>query len=595
MRFVAERELARVVGGLAVLALLTVTAGRGSAQMLFDGNVLYLNNTSGTLAGQFIGTPPAFPGAGCPAGMSASVLGTTTYTHNVYADPLLPNAPYQTNVVPSFQPSAGSPVFNRALTVPAGFFQQTCYSGAIGPNPGDDWTAGWTYYDSTGANRQDLHLPGMPNPRPLKIYDGINLYSSQTWSADTNYEIRAQLRVKEQATLTIPAGVVVFEDQATLGKIIIERGGKIVAVGTAQAPIIITSNQTPGSQTRGSCGGIIINGWAKTSTVNSCVGDSAASEGGAIGYYGGNDDTDNSGQLKYVRVEFSGKEITPNNELNSFLFNACGSGTQLEYLEAFMGADDCMEFFGGVVDCKHFIGIDGTDDGFDTGGGYRGRAQFVIMRMSPRFAPSGTQNGDKGWEADNAEAPNPFTQTQCSGQANPRVANFTLIGDRRFDPPPPAPQVFPGPVAGINWRRMTAGMFINSIIYNFKTGALKIDDDVTWTTHCAATPPSPAVFCDPAVAAVPPVATGRVFVSHGAPNPFRNLVAITYSLPERGHAEIEIFTADGRHVATLVDGDESAGPHTMTWKVDPTTPSGVFFYRVFAGGARSSGKITRVN
>jgi hypothetical protein len=594
MRFVAERELARVARGLAVLALLTLSAGGASAQMLFDGNLLYNNNNSGTLAGQFIGTPPAFPTAGCPAGMNASVLGTVTYTHNVYADPLLPNAPYQPNVVPSFQPAVGSPAYNKALTVPTGgFFEQTCYSGAIGPNPGDDWTVGWTYYDSTGANRQDLHLPGMPSPRPLKIYDNIKLYSNQTWSVDSNYEIRGQLRVKDQTTLTIPAGVVVFEDKATLGTLIIERGGKIVAVGSAAAPIIFTSNETPGFQTRGSCGGIIINGRAKTSTVNSCIGDSAASEGGAIGYYGGNDDTDNSGQLKYVRVEFSGKEITPNNELNSFLFNAIGSGTQLEYLEAFMGADDCMEFFGGVVDCKHFIGIDGTDDGFDTGGGYRGRAQFVIMRQSPKFAPSGTQNGDKGWEADNAEAPNPFTQTQCSGQANPIVANFTLVGDRRLDPPPPAPQQFPGPVAGINWRRMTAGTFINSIIYNFKTGALKVDDDVTWTTHCAATPAAPAVWC-PATTGVP-IASGTVFVSRSAPNPFHSRVTFSYTLSEPGRAQIEIFTADGRRVTTLVDGDESVGPHLITWNVGPATPSGVFFYRVLAGGARSTGKITRVN
>src|SRR4029453_2622430 len=93
--------------------------------------------------------------------------------------------------------------------------------------------------------------------------------------------------VKDQTTLTIPAGVVVFQDQATLGTLIVERGGKLVAVGTKDSPIIFTSNQTPGSQTRGSCGGIVINGRAKTSTVNSCVGDSAASEGGAIGFSGG--------------------------------------------------------------------------------------------------------------------------------------------------------------------------------------------------------------------------------------------------------------------------------------------------------------------
>jgi hypothetical protein len=197
-------------------------------------------------------------------------------------------------------------------------------------------------------------------------------------------------------------------------------------------------------------------------------------------------------------------------------------------------------------------------------------------------------------ECDNAEAPNAFTQTQCSGQANPVVANFTLVGDRRFDAPPPAPQLFPGPVAGINWRRLTAGTFLNGIIYNFKTGALKIDDDVTWTAHCAAVPPAPAVYC-PGLAADVPVASGQVFISRSAPNPFRGRVTFSYTLSEPGHAQVEIFTADGRHVATLVDGDASAGPHQLTWDAGPATPSGVFFYRILAGGARSTGKIARVD
>src|SRR5207253_1034617 len=82
-------------------------------------------------------------------------------------------------------------------------------------------------------------------------------------------------------------------------------------------PIIVNTDDAPGTMTRGHCGGIVINGYAKTNVVNSCAGDSSASEGGAIGYYGGNDDNDNSGTLRYVRVEFSGKEISPNNELNS--------------------------------------------------------------------------------------------------------------------------------------------------------------------------------------------------------------------------------------------------------------------------------------
>src|SRR5262249_34282147 len=175
----------------------------------------------------------------------------------------------------------------------------------------------WVTFDSTGANRQDLHLPGMPNPRPLALYANIKLYSPQVWSADSNYLVRGQLRVKEQSSLTLPPSVLVVGERATVGTIIIERGGKIIAVGTCKEPIIITGDDPPGAMATGAGGGIVINGRAKTNVVNSCAGDSAASEGGAIGFYGGNDDNDNSGELRYVRVEFSGKEITPNNELNS--------------------------------------------------------------------------------------------------------------------------------------------------------------------------------------------------------------------------------------------------------------------------------------
>jgi hypothetical protein len=590
MRFVANDGLRTIQRGLTALGLVALCAGGASAQLVIDGNLIYDNNTSGTLAGQFTGTPPA-PAAGCAPGMSASVLGTTTYTFNDYLDPLLPNAPYVANVVPSFKPGAGSPAFSHAVVLPNdGFFDQTCYAGAIDPSgQTPDWTAGWTYYDSTGANRQDLHLAGMPDPRPLAIYDNISLYSSQTWAADSNYEVRGQLRVKSQATLTIPAGVVVFEDKTTLGTIIIERGGKIVAVGTAQAPIIITSNQPPGSQARGDVGGLVINGFARTSTVNSCIGDSAASEGGAIGFYGGSDDSDNSGQLRYVRAEFSGRQIVLDNELNAFLFNAVGSGTQVEYLQAFAGADDCFEFFGGTVDTKHLIGIEGTDDGFDTGGGFRGRSQFLIIRASPRFAPQTTNNqsGDKGWEADNNEAPNAFDQIQCSGRANPRIANATFVGDKRSGP------TFPGPVAGINWRRATAGQFLNGIITNYKTAAVKIDDDVTWQAHCAAAPIPTTVYCSATVGV--PVGSGRVFVSRSIPNPFRNQIHFNFVLPQAGNVRVEVYSASGQRVAALAPGTLGAGEHTLTWSVDRQTPSGVYFYKVLADGGESTGKIVRVD
>ena len=166
MRLARNNWIRAMQGGAVALALTAVTAGGALAQLTFDGNVVFQNNGTGTLAGQFVGTA----GAGAPsclAGTTAASIFTTTFTNNVYADPLLPNAPYKANVIPNFQPALGSPAFGSALRVPAdGFFKQVCYKGAIGPNPGDDWTQGWTYWDSTGAIDRNVAA------RPLRIFGG---------------------------------------------------------------------------------------------------------------------------------------------------------------------------------------------------------------------------------------------------------------------------------------------------------------------------------------------------------------------------------------------------------------------------------------
>lgn len=597
------RTTNRTAPGLRLLAaaMLLAAALPAHAQLVFDGNLLFNNNATGTLAGQFAG---ASTGGVC-AGFTAAQLGTVTYTHNAYGDPLLPNAPYITNVVPNFQPAPGSPAYGNAMSVANtawfpnadGFFKQVCYRGAIGPDPGDDWTQGWTWWDSTGASTTTLHLTGMPDPRPLAIYDNINLLDHQYFGPDSNYLVRGQLRVKAQASLTVAPGVVIFEENASLGTIVVERGGRIWAVGNACEPITIVPDDvveyasvpythTATSFVRGHCGGIVINGYARTNLVNSCAGDSAASEGGAIGYYGGNNDNDGSGALRYVRICFSGKEITPNNELNSFTFNACGRNTRFDYCNAFRGADDSFEWFGGAMDCTHLIGIDGTDDGYDWQMGTRNRSQFVILRPSPNYAPSGTQNGDKGIEADDNEFD--FNATQCAGRSNCWLANFTIVGDKRTG------AAFPGPAAGVNWRRGTGGTMVNSIICNFKSSALKIDDNATWDAHCSSGVVGPAVYC-PGALGVGPTASGRVFVANSAPNPFRNKVNVNFTLPQAADVQVDVFSADGRRVATLGDGPMAAGRHTLVWEIDRGTPAGMYFYRVRAGQDHSTGKLVRVD
>jgi len=587
MRNVADAGHARFRSVALAVTILMLSAAQASAQLVFDGNLLFNNGNTGTVAGQCVGAPTAAV-LTCPLGYNAGQLATISFPHNFALDPLLHSAAYPTGS-PNFQPSLGSPAYSQAVTLPNdGFFQQTCYVGAIGPDPADDWTQGWSYFDSTGATRQDLHLAGMPNPRPLVIHDNIIANTDQFWGADSNHLVRGQFRVQGGANLTIAAGTVIFEERATIGTIRIDRTSKIFAIGKRDSAIIITTDDAPGTMHTGGGGGLVLNGLARVNNANSCAGDSAASEGGNIGFYGGNDDHDNKGILRYVRIEYAGKEITPNNELNSFTNNALGDGTQEEFLEAFRGADDGWEAFGGTVSPKHLLLVDGRDDGFDWQQGYRGKAQFVIVRGVSDLAPSGTQFGDKAIEADNNDVA-PFTQLVCSGRSNPTVANFTMVGDRTR-----TGAAFPGSDAGVNLRRATAGQVLNSIVTNFKTSALKIDDDVTWTPHCAAIPAAPALFCSAATTGVP-VGEGRVLVTNSAPNPFRNRLNLHFTLPAPGRVTVMMFSADGRLVDTLANGEMAAGDHSLEWKVSSHTPSGVYFYKVFANGVESTGKVVRVD
>lgn len=487
------------------------------------------------------------------------------------------------------------------MRVPAGdpWFEQTCYMGAVGPGPNDDWTKGWTYYDSTGAGRDDLHLPGMTNPRPSVVYDHLIIHQDQTWGPDTNRILRGQCRFEGGANLTILPGTVVIEERATLGVLRIDRGSKIFAEGTRDSVIIITTDDPPGSMHTGGCGGLVINGRAKVNNANSCAGDSAASEGGAIGFYGGNDDHDSSGRLKYVRIEYSGKEITPDNELNTFTNNAVGDGTYEDYLQAHQGADDGWEAFGGTVRVKHLVCNDGHDDGYDTQQGYRGAAQFVIVRGISELAPSGTQWGDKGIEADNNDVA-PYNQDieahQCAGQANVICYNATFVGESdRFGPK------YPGNTFGVNLRRGTAYALMNSITTNYKTWSLKVDDDVTWKYHCWALNGTngagplfkPALYCGLGVGGV---STGpvNVLAASSAPNPFRKHMNVTFSLRQAGRATVQVWSATGRLVSTIADGVFTAGQHVASWDPQPGTAAGVYFYKVLSGGHESAGKILRL-
>ena len=203
-----------------------------------------------------------------------------------------------------------------------------------------------------------------------------------TLSRDTTYTLRGFIHVKAPAVLTIEAGTTIKGDYDTQGSsLFILPGARINAVGTAALPIVFTSSRPVGQRAPGDWGGLaiigkgIINrgGTVDLEGTGTVTTGEPSGQNYALAYSGGTDNGDNSGELRYVRVEYAGYAIAPGAELNSFTFAAVGSGTKLSYLQALQGLDDSFEWFGGAADADHLVSYDSGDDHFDMSEGYRGR------------------------------------------------------------------------------------------------------------------------------------------------------------------------------------------------------------------------------
>jgi hypothetical protein len=237
---------------------------------------------------------------------------------------------------------------------------------------------------------------------------------TRTLSADTVYLIKGFIYIVDGGTLNIPAGTILRGDKATKGTIIAERGGKLIANGTKEKPIIFTSNVDAGGRTYGDWGGIILCGKATQNQTDPIV------EGGPRTHYGGTDDADNSGSLNYCRIEFPGIPLAADKEINGLTLCAVGSGTTISHIQVSYSGDDSYEWFGGAVKCDHLVALRGTDDEYDTDFGFHGSVQFALGIRDPRKAD---YSGSNGFESDNdadGHTYTPFTSAVFS--------NITLIG-----------------------------------------------------------------------------------------------------------------------------------------------------------------------
>lgn len=225
-----------------------------------------------------------------------------------------------------------------------------------------------------------------------------SISTDQHWTADNYYLLKGNIYVQSGATLTIDPGTIIFGDKVTKGSLVIDRGGKIMAVGTADNPIIFTSSAPKTFRNYGDWGGVILLGKAKNnqSTAQQIEGISAT--GTEDGLYGGTSDSDNSGKFEYARIEFAGIALSTDNEINGLTFGSVGSGTKVDHVQVSFSGDDSYEWFGGAVHVDHLVAFRGWDDEYDTDFGFHGSGQFLLSVRDPNIAD---KSGSNGFESDN--------------------------------------------------------------------------------------------------------------------------------------------------------------------------------------------------
>lgn len=298
-----------------------------------------------------------------------------------------------------------------------------------------------------------------------------DISSNMTLKADKKYLLKGFVYVKSGVTLTIPAGTIIMGDKASKGTLVITRGGKIDAQGTSSKPIIFTSSQAAGARKEGDWGGVIILGKAPINPS----GGTAKIEGGLTPtsggkeedyiWYGGSDANDNSGIMKYVRIEFGGIAYSPDNEINGLTMGGVGAGTKLSYIQVYRSGDDAFEWFGGTVNADHLVASYSWDDDFDTDFGFSGKVQFGLAQ---RIKSTADVSGSNGFESDNDA-----NGSTNSPQTKAIFANMTIVG----------PITTGNATSGINAnfqngaqiRRNSSESIYNSILVGFPVG-LYIDD-----------------------------------------------------------------------------------------------------------------------
>ncbi len=354
----------------------------------------------------------------------------------------------------SLTPSGGATT--GTLSTPPVSMTATTYHGAVAPS-GAVWFEGWSFLDNiVKGNTTDVDR-ALTFADTVTIKDDGSGTGTITLKKDTLYILDGLVFVNDGQTLTIEAGTVIKGKGTPTGSdnasaLIVAQGGKIMANGTAAAPIIMTAEAdnldgTSTATTRGEWGGLIIIGkaFANLSTGTGSVEGIPTSE--TRGSYGGTNDDDNSGVINYVSIRHGGSDIGAGNEINGLSLYTVGSGTEIDYVEVVANKDDGIEWFGGTVNVSHFISAYCGDDALDYDEGFRGMQQFGVIYQDPTAGEA-----DRGGEHDGG----PSDCEDCTPFANPKFYNITSIGNSES--------------RAITFRDNAGGEYHNSIFINYEKG-----------------------------------------------------------------------------------------------------------------------------
>lgn len=440
-----------------------------------EGDLSFENNIWYDI-GTYDGTPESLTRNG-----SAEELANVSEKGNVYANPFLGGTSRRSFGGLDPRPLDGGAAYtgDQSPLPNDTFYTQVDYKGAFGA---ENWAAGWThlsalgYFDEPAANKTDVNVTA-------------DITADTVWTNDNNYLLGGPIWVRDGATLTIEAGTTVYGFQAegavTPGALIVTRGSRIYAEGTRENPIVFTAlaerdgiddDGDPATPTipvsledSGLWGGLVVLGNAVLNKPNDDGKDfgefkvegfptDTASD---LVSYGGNNDADDSGILRYVSIRYGGRELTTDNEINGLTLGAVGNGTTIEYIEVFNNSDDGVEFFGGTVDTRYMVMAFNEDEAFDIDQGFRGGAQFWFGIQKDVGAGSNFGGEHDGGDGDDKSL-EPF--------AEPKIYNATFIGGG----PDNAQEN-----GAFRLKDNFAGQYHNSVFTGFRDYAIRVDDDLT--------------------------------------------------------------------------------------------------------------------